>query len=69
MLDPQGCEAEKLDVAGKDFSVCVGPVGQERKVDVAVRIRQVMHFEESDLLFRLGFVDEKGRYRHEGPQR
>ena len=46
----------------------VGPVGQEREVDVTVRIGEVVDLEPTDMLLDLGLAGEEGGHHDERSQ-
>src|SRR6266850_4521321 len=47
------------------FQRCVCPVGEERETQIAIWIREVVHFQPLDLLLNLSVACQEGRYGYQ----
>jgi hypothetical protein len=68
ILDSVGQCGEEILVARHVFVGGVVPIGQEDEMEMALRIRQVVHLEPFDGLFYVRVGSEQRRYHDQGPQ-
>ena len=66
--DPLARRCQSLLVTGHALRGRIRPVGQKSETNIAVRIRQVMHFQPLDQLGDLGAIGQEGRHDNHRPQ-
>ena len=60
--------SQQFVVSRHGFLRRVCPVGKERETKIAIRIRQIVHFQPLDLLRNLGVAGQESRHDDQGPQ-